>query len=155
MIANKTNAESDLKTALTSLETSLATPIISGELADWVEDLQKAWDEASAQIHYAIHHLHPRTYEEMGKQDAELLPRMELLRGEDQAIKDDRERIGGLIARDVKLVPTLEPDEGRAYSYLKPLIDEGLAFVLRVRKQEVALETWLAEAFNRDRGSVD
>jgi hypothetical protein len=35
------------------------------------------------------------------------------------------------------------------------LIDEGLTFIARVRKQATAIQTWFVEAFNRDRGAVD
>ncbi|MEX0612767.1 MAG: hypothetical protein WD738_15065 [Pirellulales bacterium] len=150
-----TTTESDLKTALTGLETSLSTPIVSGELAAWMGEVQKAWQEASAQIHYSVKHLHQRQYDQMAKEDLELLPRIELLKVEDEAIEQQREHISQMVARDAQHVPKLEPDEGKAQKHVQSLIDEGLAFITRVRKQEVAVQTWLLEAFNRDRGAVD
>ena len=38
---------------------------------------------------------------------------------------------------------------------IRSIVDEGLALVIRVRKQERALSTWLAEAFHRDTGVGD
>jgi hypothetical protein len=38
---------------------------------------------------------------------------------------------------------------------VKKLVDQGMALVTQIRKQEVAIQTWFIEAFNRDRGSVD
>jgi hypothetical protein len=35
------------------------------------------------------------------------------------------------------------------------LVDQGLALVLRIRKQEAAARTWYVEAFQRDRGVGD
>jgi hypothetical protein len=91
----------------------------------------------------------------MAEEDLELLPQIERLKAEDEAIERERERIGNMVERDAQHVPKLEPDEAKAQKHVQNLIDEGLAFVMRVRKQEVALETWLVEAFNRDRGTAD
>jgi hypothetical protein len=99
--------------------------------------------------------LHPRQFEEIAEQDQELLPQIERLKAEDEAIQCEHERIGQLVARDAQHVPKLEPDEGKAQKHVQNLIDEGIAFITRVRKQEVAVETWLVEAFNRDRGAGD
>ena len=64
----------ELKAVLTTFETSLLTPTVSGELAPWLEEVQKSWKEASTQIHFHVKHLHPRQYDEISKQDPELLP---------------------------------------------------------------------------------
>jgi len=151
----KSNSQCDFKTALADFETSLATPIISGELAEWTEDVKKTWDEASAQLHYQLRHLHPRQYDEIGRQDPELLPRIELLKAEDDAIEQQREQIAQLVTRVAQHAPKLEPDEEKAQSHIKTLVDDGTAFLMRVRKQEVAVQTWYVEAFSRDRGAVD
>src|SRR5437016_1539984 len=148
----KTNSpESDLRTALASFETNLTTPIVSGDLAAWLEDVQASWSEASAQIHYHVKHLHPRQYGEIAKQDPELLPRIELLKAEDDAIEQQREQVASAVSRVSQHVPKLEPDEEKAQKHTKTLIDDGTAFLARVRKQEVALQTWYVEAFNRAR----
>jgi hypothetical protein len=148
-------AESALKTALASLETSLSTPIVSGELAAWVQEVQASWEEASARIEESCRVLHPRQFEQIAEQDQELLPQIEQLKAEDEAIERQREHIGQMVARDAQYVPKLEPDEGKAQKHVQTLIDQGLAFVVQVRKQEVAIGTWLMEAFNRDRGTAD
>jgi hypothetical protein len=151
----RTSSESELKSALAALETCLSTPILSGELAGWVGEVQKAWEVASAEIRDNVNNLHPTQYEEMAEEDQELLPQIEQLKAEDEAIEADRERIGQMVERDAQHVPKLEPDEAKAQKHVQNLIDDGLAFVQRVRKQEVAVSTWLVEAFNRDRGTGD
>jgi hypothetical protein len=152
---DRKSVDGELKSALTVLETSLSTPIVSGELAAWVDEVRKTWQQASARIHEAVTRLHPRQYDEIAEQDLELLPQVERLKLEDEAIERDRQRIGQMIERDAQHVPKLEPDEGKAQKHVQNLIDDGLAFITRVRKQEVAVETWLVEAFNRDRGTAD
>jgi hypothetical protein len=91
----------------------------------------------------------------MAEEDQELLPQIERLKAEDEAIEHEREHIGNMVERDAQHVPKLEPDEAKAQKHVQNLIDEGLAFITRTRKQEVAVGTWLVEAFNRDRGTAD
>jgi hypothetical protein len=155
MIYQDATAADALKESLAVFETSLATPVISGELADWLGGMQKAWREASSQIHYHIKHLHPRQFEGIGNADPELFPRVEQLQAEDAAIEAEREMFSNVVKRVAEHAPKLEPDEGKAEERTKKLVDEGMAFIARVRKQEVAIQTWFVEAFNRDRGAVD
>ncbi len=147
--------DGDLKTALANFETNLVTPIVEGELTSWIEHVKTGWSEASAQIHYHIKHLHPRQYDEIGKQDPELLPRIETLKAEDEAIEQQREQLATTMNRVTQHAPKLEPDEGKAQKHTQTLVDDGTAFLTRVRKQEAAVQTWYVEAFNRDRGAVD
>ena len=145
----------DLKTVLTTFETNLLTPSVSGELESWLEGVQKSWEEASTQIHFHVKHLHPRQYDEISKQDSELLPRIEQLQAEDEAIEQQREQLSQSIGRVGQHVPKMEPDEEKAQKYTKSIVDQGNAFLTQVRKQEVAVQTWYVEAFNRDGGAVD
>jgi uncharacterized protein (DUF3084 family) len=152
---DKYNPEAELKVAIDNFETNLVTPIMPGELAGWVDQLQKAWKEAAAQIHYHAKHLHPRQFEEIAKQDPELLPRVELLKAEDTAIEEQRDKINQAVTRVAEHAPKLEPNEEKAQKYTTSLIDDAMGFVARVRKQCVAVQTWYVEAFNRDHGAVD
>jgi hypothetical protein len=153
--SERTTPDDELKIALESLETSLATPVISGELADWLEAAQKTWAQASAQIDERIDQRHPVQFEEIGNADPELLPRVEQLQEEDAAIKADVASLRTWLGRSAAHLPKLEPDEVKAQQHLAKFVDEGMALIARVRKQEVAIQTWYFEAFNRDRGAVD
>jgi uncharacterized coiled-coil DUF342 family protein len=149
------NSHDDLKAVLTEFETSLLTPTISGELASWLEEVQKTWEEASAQIHFHVKHLHPRQYDEISKQDPELLPRIDQLRAEDEVIEQQRAQLAQSIGRVGQHALKMEPDEEKAQKHIKVIVDVGTAFLIQVRKQEVAVQTWYVEAFNRDGGAVD
>jgi hypothetical protein len=156
MISEKaTTSEDELKSALAAFETSLATPVISGELTEWLEAVKQAWAEVLAKSHYQAKHEHPRQFEQISKEDPELLPKVEQLQAEDTAIEQHRETLSQIVSRTTAHAPKLEPDEEKAQHHTKKLIDEGMAFIARVRKQEVAIQTWFVEAFNRDRGAVD
>jgi hypothetical protein len=144
-----------LKQALGAFETSLATPIVSGDLAAWAAEVRKSWTEASAQIHFQAKHSHARQYDEIGEQDPELFSRIEQLKKEDEAIEAERERLNQLVQRVTEHAPKMEPDEEKAKKYTQSLVDEGMALLAQVRKQEVAIQTWYVEAFSRDGGAVD
>jgi len=154
-MSDQASSDMELKTALTDLETNFSIPIVSGELDSWITEVQKAWKEASATIHYTTKHLHPRQYEQMIKEDQALLPRIDLLKSEDDVIEQQREQLGQSVARAAQHIPRLEPDEAKALKQVQSFVDEGLKFVVRVRKHEIAVQTWFGEAFNRDRGAVD
>jgi hypothetical protein len=153
--ANKKYSVDDLKAVLTTFETSLLAPAVSGQLSSWLAEVQKSWEEASAQIHYHVKHNHPRQYDEIAKQDAELLPRIDQLRKDDEGIEAQREKLSQMIGRVGEHAPKLEPDEEKAQKYIKSMVDDGTSFLICVRKQEVAVQTWYVEAFNRDGGAVD
>jgi hypothetical protein len=148
-------ADIDLKSALDSFEVSLATPMVSGELADWLQQVELAWSKLSDLLHNHIEHSHVEQFSQIEEQDLELLPKVEQLRAEDKSILEECDALNRAVARTTSQAPKLEPDEEKARQHTKSLVDAGIALVTRVRKQEVALQTWYVEAFNRDRGAVD
>lgn len=153
--ATPATTEDELKNALAAFETSLATPVVSGELSEWLDAVKQTWAEVLAKAHYQVKHEHPRQFEQISKQDPELLSRVEQLQAEDAGIEHDRETLSQIVSRTTTHAPKLEPDEEKAQHHTKKLVDEGMAFILRVRSQEVAIQTWFVEAFNRDRGAGD
>jgi hypothetical protein len=74
---------------------------------------------------------------------------------EDEAIEAEREKLTQTVSRMAQHIPKMEPDEAKAQPHLQALSDQAVPFIARVRKQEVALQTWFAEAFNRERGGGD
>ena len=152
---NATHVLDEYRAALDKLETSLNTPIVAGELADWAGVVSNTWADATEQIVRQIQEVHPRQFEEMADADPEMLSRVETLKTEDDEIEQDRDSFQRHLARVVEHAPSFERDEEKIKSYTTSLMDTGLALVQRARKQEVALQTWFVEAFNRDRGVAD
>jgi hypothetical protein len=144
-----------LRAALAALETSVTAPVVSGDMADWAEKVGKSWTEASTQVHFQLKHSHPRQFEEIASADAALLRQVELMCTEDEAIEADREELSQTISRMTQHIPKMEPDEAKARPHIEALMDQAVSFIARVRKQEVAIQTWFAEAFNRERGGGD
>jgi len=154
-MASATHTDQGLKSSLERFETCLLTPVMAGELVSWVDETQSAWTEVVAEVRQHVGELHPRQYNQIAKEDPELLPRTEKLQAEDALIEDDAEEFDRLLHRFAEHAPKFEPDEEKIATHMKSLIDDGIEFITRVRKQEAAVQTWFVEAFTRDRGVAD
>jgi hypothetical protein len=154
MITDK-DTDAALKTTLDAFEVSLNTPVVSGELADWLEHLGVAWSKLAGHVRHHVEQTHADQFAQIEQQDPELLPKVEQLHTEDNAILEECDALDRMVATTTTHAPKLEPDEEKAQQHTKALVDAGIALVTRVRRQEVALQTWYVEAFNRDRGAVD
>jgi hypothetical protein len=150
-----TNLQTPLRESLDKLEVALTTPIIAGELADWLLELRTHWDDASARLHAALDQDHPRQYQQISKEDQEMFAIVEKLQAEDAAIAEESESFGRLLARVAEHAPKFKPDEEKLLHHTEALLNAGLALIVRIKKQEVALQTWFIEAFTRDRGIAD
>jgi uncharacterized protein (UPF0335 family) len=155
MSMSESNPEQALREALAAFETSITTPVISGELFDWIEKVERSWTEVSQQIDEQLKELHPKQFDEIAEADAALLRQVELMRAEDECIADEQASLNQTVARMREHLPKFEPDEAKAQPHIEKIQAVGVAFVARVRKQEVAVQTWFAEAFNRERGGGD
>ena len=123
--------------------------------AAWVDELRGPWTELAAQVREHVREFHPRQYKQISKEDPELLPRTEKLAAEDAAIEEDAEEFERMLHRFAEHAPKFEPDEEKIAKHLKMMVDDGVEFVTRVRKQEAAVQAWFLEAFTRDRGVAD
>lgn len=144
-----------LHQALTQLETALLTPVVSGELAPWVRDVREAARRAGEELKTYLGSTQREQYLEMAKADSELLSRIEQLAEDDSTLLTELaefEKNGGKLQ---ELVNADRRHESRPEDHRAELEQQGLALILAVRKHQVATETWLSEAFYRDRGIVD
>jgi septal ring factor EnvC (AmiA/AmiB activator) len=141
--------------ALALWETSLETPFVPGELERWIAAARASYDGFAPLWRQRRQRLHEAEFEEISEEDPELLQRVEEMREEDAEIDRQLTAIGERIAAFEKGIAKVEPDEGRIDDELAAFADAALAEVIRVRKQELALRTWLVEAFERDCGDGD
>jgi hypothetical protein len=151
----QTSPETALRDALTAFEISVTTPVVSGELSDWIDKVKKCWSPAAERMRQEIKDNHPQVFGEIAETDAALLRQVELLKTEDEAIASDLAELDQTMSRLVEHLPKMEPDEAKAQPHIQKLVEKSVALVTRVRKQDVALQTWFAEAFNRERGGGD
>ncbi len=141
--------EDEMRTALEAFENALATPLISGEHVAWVDGAKMSWQEAATQVQRQIERIHPAQYTKMLEADSELAARIEKLRQEDATIGRQLKRIAAAVER-LHRKAAAEYDEARTDDDRRRLVNAGISFAVRMRKQEVAVKTWFVEAFNRE-----
>jgi hypothetical protein len=144
-----------LHEALGKLEASVETPFVPGEFERWIAEVESAWRNLQPGMELLITTRHPQDYAEIRQEDLELIPRVEQMRQEDAEIQRQADLLERQIPRLTAAVAHVEPDEGRLTPRLDAFAHDALSLIIRVRKQEQAVRTWLGEAFNRDRGTVD
>ena len=146
--------QEEFKRSLAEFEHCLETPFIPGELMGWLRNTRRAFEKLKPQFQFRIQHIHIEEFSEMTREDPGLFGRVEELKEEDENLTRLLEKLEG----DFDRICT-EAESGATETALKdvlnPLVTAGLEFVMRLRKQKVTVETWLTEAFTRDRGTVD
>ncbi|MBI1901070.1 MAG: hypothetical protein HYS13_08165 [Planctomycetia bacterium] len=151
----RTDHAQELEAALGELATSLQKPVVSGDLVEWVAGVRAAAQPVYELLHRQVEIVRPADCAQIMTEDPEQARNVQQLKDGD---RESLSQFTELLARIDQLsqkAPRREPDEGSMTAELKALVDDGLAFVLHAQKQEVAARTWLHEAFNRDRGTVD
>lgn len=145
----------DLNESLAKLETALLTPVVSGELEDWVRAVQKATAELRSRLDAYLGSTQRRSYFQIAKADSELLNRVQQLASDDQTLLADFAELEKSLDRLAQLVSVAKRQESRPEEQRSGFEQQGLALILRIRKHVVATDTWLSEALYRDRGVVD
>lgn len=148
-------SDRELPEGLQAFEKALETPIVPGEVVAWTETVRQTCEALASPLRRALDERHRKVYGEIGEEEPELLAKIEELIQEDEEIRDTYDRLCFLVDRLIERGEELEPDEMRTAHAHEELVEEGLAFVIQVRKQELAVQTWLIEAFDRDNGTVD
>jgi hypothetical protein len=149
------NSTCDLNDALAKLETALLTPVVSGELESWARAVQEATETLAQRLpSYLKSVLHPE-YAEIARSDPELLSRVEQLIAEDQNVVLEQDAFRSRVNEFARRAAQIKKDEAQVTGERTKLEQEGLALVLRIKRQRTAADTWLAEAHYRDRGPVD
>jgi hypothetical protein len=151
----RTSTDKDLKPALEAFETALLTPIVSGELVVWSDAVRDSWAKLSPLVDEQLTSGHPKQYAEMTREDPEIYSRVDNLKNADSKLQAERNELDVLIQRLTQLGELIEPDERKFHEFQANLRKAGVDFVTQVRQQQVAVQTWYLEAFNRDRGFVD
>ena len=155
---NKPTASNDYRQSgflesLQDFETTLETPIISGELIDWAEATKLACEELGKILCNDLQDSHAELFSRILKEDNEMGSRVESLRTIDEELRD-QDWIGVQQSLNLllKSAGEVERDESQLTDQLNKTVDQALAFVIKARTQETAISTWFMEAFNRDRG---
>ena len=145
----------ELTDALSRLETALLSPLVSGELESWAKSVEETTEVLAQRLPpYVASVLHPQ-YAQIAKTDSELLSRVEQLIAEDQNVLLELEALRTQVKDFAKRAVQIKKDEAQVADQRQKLEQKGIEFIVRVRRQRAAADTWMAEANYRDRGPVD
>ena len=135
----------ELREALTNFETCLQTPIVSGEQAAWLDDARQAFDKLCETLKQSSQK-QTEMLNSILHQDAELHGHVEDLRQLDAQVFSQCNGLHAKVAQLCDRAKAVEPDELKLEKPVRDFIDQGLAFVLAVRKLDTGVSTWHDQA---------
>ena len=142
----------ELEELLQKLERQLETPIIPGELRSWLEAVEQCCHEVCPILRQHINEVHPQEYKLIKRDADNLLRRVEQMKKEDSDILTELAMQERAVANLHQLAARAEPNELKAEEHVKNFVRDALMFIIRIRTQERAIETWVQEAEFRDNG---
>jgi hypothetical protein len=145
----------DLDKALKYLSLCLEDPCVPGELEGWTRAVWEALEAVRPVLRKHLTLDHQEHFARITEEDSEMFRQVTLLRKEDRNILQHLESLAELTKKLLQRAPRVEPNEAQVHEEVSALITDGLAFVVQVQRQEIAIRTWLQEAFLRDRGVAD
>jgi hypothetical protein len=145
----------ELEEVLDQLEQAIHVPVVSGEMLDWLQSCVGAISKVQSVAQRQIEDNHPELFNQIKEEDAALIHQVENLKEEDLAILEDLENLVAMGQRLQEIGNEVGPHESQLNQAIETFIRDGEAIFMRIRKQEVAVSSWLQEALDRDRGDVD
>lgn len=150
------NAEEQaLNEAVKKLETALLSPVVSGELVSWVQTAQQAAKGLAEPLQRFIKTVLRAEYAEISESDQELQGRVQQMADEDKSILQEHEAFQKDLADLARRAPQVASDEAKLEDSRLGAEKRGVDIILRIKRQQAAIGTWLSEAVLRDRGTVD
>jgi hypothetical protein len=144
-----------LRPALDKLEAALETPFVPGELETWFDAVASVLADLGPILRSQIARQHGAQFEQIVQESPALQRSVEQLQREDGEVVAAYESLTARVAALAKKAATVEPDEGLMSQEAAHFADDGVWFVVRVRKQDAAIRTWLGEAMNRETPAGD
>lgn len=153
-MATLTTADS-LVNALVRFEEQLETPHVPGELNGWGEEVSKLLTEVDMHLRTWIDRENPSSFKHILKNDIELAKRVEKMQAEDKQLLITLENVAKQAEELNRIVEEGKTAEDQFLPKRNRLVDDGLQFILSIRKQKSAVDTWIGESLRRDTGAGD
>jgi hypothetical protein len=147
--------EQTLQDTMTKLEAALLGPVVSGEMESWVLAVQQA--AATFAMDWATHVrtvLHVQ-YEQIANTDPELSACVEKMIHTDHELLEELARFHEKLHDLQQAAFHVDWQESKLAAQRQNIEQSGMGLILRIKKQQSAAATWLAEAIYRDRGVGD
>lgn len=141
--------------SLHRLESELLTPIVPGELANWLATVSESAELAGAMLWRHLEGETQSDYAQIVEDDTEMFARVEQLNSADRECYRQLEALLDHLVTFKHEAVNREWNEDMARTPIDVLVKQGMAWVTDAKRQEKARETWFNEAYQRDRGGGD
>lgn len=131
---------------LRDFETCIDDPCVPGETKEWMTAVSGAYEELVDALHARRKSVHSSRFAEIAREDPALLERVDRMRGEDRQLAEMERQFARRIDTMQRKVAAAGKDEAVIKDDLDEFVADGQQLVSRVRRQEAAVSTWLAEA---------
>ena len=152
---NLSEDDASRRAVLEQLEACLETPFVPGELETWLDAVVAALGELGPTLHDRIKRRHRLEFEQIAREAPALQRAVEQLSREDGEIAEIHNSLTSRAVQLAAKAASAGVDEGLVGPDAARFVDDGLWFVVRVRKQDMAIRTWLAESINRETPAAD
>jgi hypothetical protein len=144
-----------LDETLAKMETALLTPVVSGELKEWVHNIRTAASTFAMDWTRYLHTVLHVQYDEIIQTDPELSNEVEKMIKTDQGLLDKLARFHEDLHVLEQRAAAVEWKEDKLTGERKRVEEDGIALIVQIKKQQAAAANWLAESLYRDRGVKD
>jgi hypothetical protein len=140
---------------LAEVESCLESVVVPGELLAWANELLQACEAEGSALRREISKAHAENLAKLSAANSDQSQHAAQLEAEDAEILRRFDEFESKVRRLQERAALAGAREDNLEEGIRSIVEDGLALVIRVRKQERALSTWLSEAFQRDTGVGD
>ena len=144
--------EHTLQETMTKLEAALLAPVVSGEMKSWVHNVQQAAATFAMDWARELHTVLHVQYEQIANTDSELSSCVEKMIQADHELLEELARFHEKLHDLQGAAEHVDWQETKLAAQRKDIEQFGISLIVRIKKQQSAATTWLAEAMYRDRG---
>jgi hypothetical protein len=152
----KPPAEAKIGETLSTLEKALLSPLVSGEIRQWLRSVQEATATLSVDLTTFLRTVLHVQYAEIARNAPELSNQLARLTEADGNLLGEVAAFLDQLHRLSEIVDKADPQktETMLEKHRQHAVEMGLALIMSIRKQQAAAETWYEEAQFRDLGNA-
>lgn len=153
----KSPADAKLTETLATLEQALLSPLVSGEIVKWTQNVQEAAGTLAIDLTSLVRTVLHVQYAEIARNAPELSNRITKLKEVDEHLLEQTTQFLAHLEHFRKIVDRIDPQkvESVVEKGREKAVELGIALILGIRQQKAAADTWFTEAQFRDIGEGD
>lgn len=147
--------EEVLHQTMVKLEQALLSPVVGGELQQWIGNVQQAAATFATDWTRYLHSVLHVEYAQIAGTDPELLGVVQQMMQADRKLLEDFARFQVGLHELCCRAKKVDKHESKVAEQRQKLESDAIQLIVNIKRQQAAADTWLAEALYRDRGVGD